>query len=197
MVRGILRLYLNKHIFMNRIGHVSTSIKLKRTIWNIVSLFLFRFLGTKLFRRWRIMILRIFGADIKWDSEVYSSVKIWAPWNLKMGHRACLGPDVICYNQDNVILEDDVVVSQYSYLCTASHDVNMLNTADNSLIIAPITIKEKAWIGSRAFIGLGVTIGKAAVVGATASVYKDIEDYHVVGGNPAKTIKIRTLNEKK
>ena len=197
MVRGILRLYLNKHIFMNRIGHVSTSIKLKRTIWNIVSLFLFRFLGTKLFRRWRIMILKIFGADIKWDSEVYSSVKIWAPWNLKMGHRACLGPDVICYNQDNVILEDDVVVSQYSYLCTASHDVNMLNTADNSLIIAPITIKEKAWIGSRAFIGLGVTIGKAAVVGATASVYKDIEDYHVVGGNPAKTIKIRTLNEKK
>lgn len=196
MVRGILRLYLNKHLFMNRIGHVSTSIKLKRTIWNIISLFLFRFLGTKLFRRWRIMLLKIFGADIKWDSEVYSSVKIWAPWNLKMGHRACLGPDVICYNQDNVILEDDVVVSQYSYLCTASHDVNMLNTADNSLIIAPITIKEKAWIGSRAFIGLGVTIGKAAVVGATASVYKDVEDYHIVGGNPAKTIKIRSLNEK-
>lgn len=196
MVRGILRLYLNKHLFMNRIGHVSTSIKLKRTIWNIVSLFLFRFLGTKLFRIWRIMLLKIFGADIKWDSEVYSSVKIWAPWNLKMGHRACLGPDVICYNQDKVILEDDVVVSQYSYLCTASHDVNMLNTADNSLIIAPITIKEKAWIGSRAFIGLGVTIGKAAVVGATASVYKDVEDYHIVGGNPAKTIKIRSLNEK-
>lgn len=195
MVRGILRLYLNKHLFMNRIGHVSTSIKLKRTIWNIISLFLFRFLGTKLFRRWRIMLLKIFGADIKWDSEVYSSVKIWAPWNLKMGHRACLGPDVICYNQDNVILEDDVVVSQYSYLCTASHDVNMLNTANNSLIIAPITIKEKAWIGSRAFIGLGVTIGKAAVVGATASVYKDVEDYHIVGGNPAKTIKIRSLNE--
>ena len=68
MVRGILRLYLNKHLFMNRIGHVSTSIKLKRTIWNIISLFLFRFLGTKLFRRWRIMLLKIFGADIKWDS---------------------------------------------------------------------------------------------------------------------------------
>lgn len=195
MVRWILRLYFNKYLFMNRIGHVSTSIKLKRAIWNIISLFLFRFWGTKLFRRWRIMLLKIFGADIKWDSEVYSSVKIWAPWNLKMGHRACLGPDVICYNQDNVILEDDVVVSQYSYLCTASHDVNMLNTADNSLIIAPITIKEKAWIGSRAFIGLGVTIGKAAVVGATASVYKDVEDYYIVGGNPAKTIKIRSLNE--
>lgn len=177
------------------VGYVSKFNKLNRAIWNITSILFFRPFGTKIFRKWRILILKIFGADIKWDSEVYCSVKIWAPWNLIIGHRACLGPDVICYNQDNVILEDDVVVSQYSYLCTASHDVNMLNTANDSLIIAPITIKEKAWIGSRAFIGLGVTIGKAAVVGATASVYKDVEDNHIVGGNPAKTIKIRHLNE--
>lgn len=182
--------------FQNRaIGYVSLDIKIKRSIWILISFFLFKPLGTKFFRKWRIFLLKMFGAKIQWDSEVYSSVKIWAPWNIKMGHRACLGPDVICYNQDNVILEDDVVVSQYSYLCTASHDVNMLNTANDSLIIAPITIKEKAWIGSRAFIGLGVTIGKAAVVGATASVYKDVEDNHIVGGNPAKTIKIRHLNE--
>lgn len=112
-----------------------------------------------------------------------------------MGHRACLGPEVICYNQDKVILEDDVVVSQYSYLCTASHDINMLNTANDSLITAPIWIKEKAWIASKVFIGLGVCIGKAAVVGATASVYKSVEDYQVVGGNPAKVIKTRNLND--
>lgn len=180
---------------MKNKGHVSLNTKIKRSVWNIAAFFLFRPFGTKVFRIWRIILLKMFGADLEWNSEVYSSVKIWAPWNLKMGHRACLGPDVICYNQDNVVLEDDVVVSQYSYLCTASHDVNMLNTAENSLIIAPITIKEKAWIGSRAFIGLGVTIGKAAVVGATASVYKDVEDYQIVGGNPAKTIKIRSLNE--
>lgn len=178
---------------LKSVGHITFSIKIKRTIWIVTSLFFFRPLGTKLFRIWRIMLLKLFGADIKWDSEVYSSVKIWAPWNLKMGHRACLGPNVICYNQDKVILEDDVVVSQYSYLCTASHDVDMLNTANDSLVIAPITIREKAWIGSKAFIGLGINVGKAAVVGATASVYKDIEDYHIVGGNPAKTIKIRHL----
>lgn len=172
---------------------VSLSVKVKRGIWNIVSFCLFKPFGTKIFRIWRITLLKLFGAQLQWDSEVYSSVKIWAPWNLQMGHRACLGPEVICYNQDKVILEDDVVVSQYSYLCTASHDVNMLNTANDSLIIAPIWIKEKAWIGSKAFIGLGVCIGKAAVVGATASVYKNVDDYHVVGGNPAKTLKIREL----
>lgn len=172
-------------------GHVTMSIKIKRAWWNIICVLFFRPFITKIFRKWRIAILKMFGAQIEWDAEVYSSVKIWAPWNLKMGHRACLGPEVICYNQDKVMLEDDVVVSQYSYLCTASHDINMLNTANNSLITAPIWIKEKAWIGSKAYIGLGVCIGKAAIVGATASVYKSVEDYHVVGGNPSKTIKIR------
>lgn len=185
---------MNKSIIINRPKKVYFNTKLRRAIWNIFYIFFFKFLGTKFFRLWRILILKLFGAQIEWDAEVYSSVKIWAPWNLQMGHRACLGPEVICYNQDKIILENDVVVSQYSYLCTASHDINMLNTANDSLVTAPIWIKEKAWIGSRAFIGLGVCIGKAAVVGATASVYKSIENYHVVGGNPAKTIKIRELH---
>lgn len=180
---------------IKKVGYVSLKVKMKRTIWIIISSFLFRPLGTKIFRKWRIFLLKMFGAKIQWDSEIYSSVKIWAPWKLKMGHRACLGPDVICYNQDWVVLEDDVVVSQYSYLCTASHDINMLNTADNSLITAPIVIKEKAWIGSKAYVGLGVSIGKAAVVGATASVYKSVDDFYVVGGNPAKLLKIRNLDK--
>lgn len=180
---------LTRHIS----GHVTLSVKLKRTTWNIACLFLFRPFPTKLFRPWRILLLKLFGANLRWDSEVYSSVRLWAPWNLVMGHRACLGPEVICYNQDKVVLEDDVVVSQYCYLCTASHDVSKLNTADDSLVTAPIWIKEKAWIGSKAFIGLGVCVGKAAVVGATASVYKNVEDYHIVGGNPAKIIKIREI----
>lgn len=174
-------------------GHVPLDIKIKRAIWNITAAIFFRPFITGFFRKWRIALLKLFGAKIEWDANVYASVKIWAPWNLQMGHRACLGPEVICYNQDKVILGDDVVVSQYSYLCTASHEINMLNTANESLITAPIWIKEKAWIGSKAFIGLGVCIGEAAVVGATASVYKSVEDYHVVGGNPAKTIKIRDL----
>lgn len=175
------------------IKKVCYKVKIKRGIWNFISLILFRPFGTKLFRTWRILLLKVFGANVKWDSEVYSSVKIWAPWNLKLGHRSCLGPEVICYNQDLITLEDDAIVSQYSYLCTASHDVNMLNTSTNSLIVAPIVIKEKAWVGSKSYIGLGVTIGKAAIVGATASVYKDVEDYNIVGGNPAKVLKIREL----
>ena len=174
-------------------GHVSGSIKIKRVVWNITAAFLFRPFITPVFRKWRIALLRLFGAKVEWDANVYASVKIWAPWMLQMGHRACLGPEVICYNQDWVVLENEAVISQYSYLCTAGHDVNMMNTADKSLITAPIILKSKSWIGARSFIGMGVEIGEGAVVGATASVYKSVEPWCVVGGNPAKVIKKRTL----
>lgn len=174
-------------------GHVSGSIKIKRVVWNIAAAFLFRPFITPVFRKWRIALLRLFGAKVEWDANVYASVKIWAPWMLQMGHRACLGPEVICYNQDWVVLEDEAVVSQYSYLCTAGHDVNMMNTADKSLITAPIILKSKSWIGARSFIGMGVEIGEGAVVGATASVYKSVEPWSVVGGNPCKIIKMRKL----
>lgn len=65
------------------------------------------------------------------------------------GHRACLGPEVICYNQDWVVLEGDAIVSQYSYLCTAGHDVDHANMADCGLITAPIVLRRGAWVGSR------------------------------------------------
>ena len=174
-------------------GYVPKSIKIKRVVWNITAAFLFRPFITPVFRKWRIALLRLFGAKVEWDANVYASVKIWAPWMLQMGHRACLGPEVICYNQDWVVLEDETVVSQYTYLCTAGHDVSMMNSADKSLITAPIILKCKSWIGARSFIGMGVEIGEGAVVGATASVYKSVEPWSVVGGNPCKIIKMRKL----
>lgn len=175
------------------VGRVSMTNKIVRALWNIVWVILFRPFGTKLFLPWRLFLLKLFGAKVHWDSGVYCSTKIWAPWNLALGHNACLGPDVICYNQAMVTLEDNVTVSQYSYLCTAGHESDKMNTADAGLIIAPITLKKGVWVGTRAFIGMGVVVGENAIVGATASVFKDVEPMTIVGGNPAKLIKNREV----
>lgn len=174
-------------------GRVPVGVKLRRAVWNVAAAVLFRPFATPVFGKWRIALLKLFGARVEWDSYVYSSVRIWAPWLLRMGHRACLGPEVICYNQDWVVLDDDAVVSQYGYLCTAGHDTSMMNTADRSLITAAIVLRRGAWTGARAFVGMGVEIGEGAIVGATASVYKNVEPWAVVGGNPAKLIKMRKI----
>ena len=120
---------------------------------------------------------------------VYESTEIWFPRNLKMEKGSCLGPHVICYNQALVILKENATVSQYACLCTAGHEISDVNNAKTSLITAPITIEKDAWVAMKAYIGMGVNIGERSIVGATASVYKDVEAFSVVGGNPANLIK--------
>jgi len=174
-------------------GHVSLSNKFARSLWNVVYVLLFRPFGTKFFLPWRLFLLKAFGAKVYWDSGVYSTTKIWAPWNLDLGHNAWLGPHVICYNQALVKLEDDVTISQYSYICTAGHKTDVTNSFDEGLVVSQISFGKASWVGARAFVGMGVEIGEYAIVGATASVYKDVEPYSIVGGNPAKVIKRRII----
>ena len=73
--------------------------KIGRLIWNIIFPILFRPFGSRLFKKWRVLVLKCFGVKIEWSSHVYASVKIWAPWNLEIGAYSSLGPQVDCYNQ--------------------------------------------------------------------------------------------------
>jgi len=105
-----------------------------------------------------------------------------------MENGACLGPNVDCYNVDIIHLKENSLVSQKTYLCTASHDIV---GEGFKLITAPIVIEKNAWVAADAFVGMGVTIGENSVVGARSSVFKDVPPNVIVGGNPAKTIRIR------
>ena len=62
------------------------------------------------------------------------------------------------------------------------------------LLHSPIVMQDHSWVAAEAFIGPGVTIGEGAVVGARAAVFRDVEAWSVVGGNPAKFLKKRVIN---
>jgi putative colanic acid biosynthesis acetyltransferase WcaF len=64
------------------------------------------------------------------------------------------------------------------------------------LIVSTITIDKNAWVGTRAYINMGINIGEGAIVGATASVFKAVEPWTIVGGNPARIIKNRVIKNK-
>ena len=103
-----------------------------------------------------------------------------------MGEGSCLGDHVRCYSVDLVVLESHATVSQYSFLCTAGHDYR---EPDMPLTSAPIRIGRRAWVAADVFVGPGVTIGERAIVGARASVFRDVDPWTVVGGNPARVIR--------
>ena len=146
----------------------------------------------KVCHAWRRFLLRAFGAKIGRGVHVHSSARIWAPWNLEMGDYSCLSFDVDCYSVAAIRIGSHVTISQYSFLCTASHDFEQPNMP---LITAPIAIGEGAWIAADVFIAPGVTIGEGAVVGARSSVFNYVQPRVVVAGNPARLLKHRVLKE--
>jgi len=160
-----------------------------RALWGLVWLFLFR-PTPRLFRPWRRFLLRLFGAKIGRKAKVAPSVSIWAPWNLEMDECSSLSDHVVCYNVGKVRLGKSAVVSQYSKLCAASHDISR---RDFPLQTGPITIEEYAWVGMDSFIAMGVTVGAYAVVGSRSTVIKNVEPRTVVGGSPARFIKQREI----
>lgn len=166
--------------------------QLMRLLWSIVwGIFAYP-LPRSMGNAWKRFLLCLFGAKIDSTAVVYSSAKVYYPANLIMERYACLASDVDCYNVAPIKIGANSTVSQGAYLCTASH-----NIADPliPLITAPIVIEDQSWVAAGAFIGMGVTIGQGAVVGARAAVFKDVEPWTVVGGNPAKFIKKRVIKE--
>jgi putative colanic acid biosynthesis acetyltransferase WcaF len=107
-----------------------------------------------------------------------------------MGEYACLSEFVDCYCVDRIRVGAHATVSQYAFLCTASHDVQ---DPHMRLIKAPITIGDGAWVCAGTYVGMGITIGEGAVAAARAVVVKDVPPWTVVGGNPARFIKRREL----
>lgn len=165
---------------------------LKRIIWLVINKTIFRcIIGRKLFFI-RNFLLRRFGAQLPDRVLIYSTCDIYAPWNLEVGRYSCLGPKTEIYNKDKITIGANTVISQGSYLCSASHDISSLQLP---LITKPINIGSRVWIAADTFIGPGVTIGEGAVVGARAAVFRDVESWTVVGGNPAKFIKKREIIE--
>lgn len=157
----------------------------RRIVWVGFNALLFPLLPSRL----RNFVLRAFGASIG-CSLIYRSVRIHAPWNLKIGDWSCIGPHVDIYNKDFVTIGSHTVVSQGAYLCTASHDVSSPRMA---LKTAPIVLGDSVWVAARAIVLPGVTIGEGGVAGCAAVVTKDIAPWTVVGGNPACEIKKRSI----
>lgn len=106
-----------------------------------------------------------------------------------MGEHSTLGPEVKLHFGKTVIGKK-VTISQRTYLCSATHEINSINVP---FVSGTIIIKDFAWVAAEAFIMTNVTIGEGAIVGARAAVFKNVDDWTIVGGNPAKYLKKRNV----
>src|SRR6516164_290595 len=99
------------------------------------------------------------------------------------------GDDVTLYSVAEISVGSHSVISQEAYLCAGTHDYRDVSFR---FVRAPISIAGECWIGARAFIGPGVEVGHAAVIGAGSIVMKSVDAETIVAGNPAKFVDRRT-----
>ncbi|NCW27560.1 MAG: hypothetical protein EBV83_04595, partial [Verrucomicrobia bacterium] len=94
--------------------------KLGRGLWGLVHP-LFRW-SPGPWRCWRNFLLRMFGAEVGKNVHIDPSVKIFIPWNLKIGDWSSVGFDALLYNLGPLTVGEKVTISQRVHLCGGSHN---------------------------------------------------------------------------
>ena len=165
----------------------------------IVRQVLWYFVGQPLLRSWlipfsrvKVVVLRTFGASIGRGVRIKPGVKVKFPWRLTVGHHCWLGEDLWIDNLAEVRIGAHCCLSQGVYLCTGSHDWSR-DTFD--LIIGPITIHDHAWIGAKAVVAPGLTVGEGAVLGLGSVATKSLDPWTIYLGSPAQSARQRPRAE--
>lgn len=130
------------------------------------------------------------------NSYVRPHVTCVSTEKISIGNNVTLRPFTMLFAEGfdkiNIEIYDNVLIGSGVHIYVANHefrDVGKLIIDQGHSISKKVVVKEGAWLGANAIILPGVTIGRNSVVGAGSIVTKDVPDYTVVAGNPAKIIK--------
>jgi maltose O-acetyltransferase len=110
-------------------------------------------------------------------------------YNIHIGENFFANFDCVILDVCEVRIGENCFMAPGVHIYTAAHPIHPLERIAGPEFGKPVTIGNNCWIGGRAVINPGVTIGKNVVVASGSVVIKDVPDNVVVGGNPARIIK--------
>jgi putative colanic acid biosynthesis acetyltransferase WcaF len=164
--------------------------RLKQLAWYLVNAIFFKN-PFSLFSGWKTGLLRFFGAHIGQGVVVKPVVNIKYPWKLQVGDHSWIGEEVWIDNLSEVIIGNNVTLSQGCLLLTGSHD-HTLTTFD--FLSNPITLEDGVWIGAKAIVTGGITCRTHSILGAGSVAEKELAPYTIYKGNPAVPVLKRLIN---
>lgn len=133
----------------------------------------------------RRLFYRLGGIIIGRGSTIHMGARFYNPWNIVIGQDSIIGEGTVLDGRGRLTIGNHVDIASEVMIYNSQHDVE---SEDFHATCAPVMIGDYVFIGPRAIILPGVKIGKGAVIGAGAVVTKDVADFSIVGGVPAKVI---------
>lgn len=140
----------------------------------------------------RRFFYRAAGVKIGKGSTIHTGARFYMPSGIKIGKDSIIGEGVVLDGRADLIIGDHVDMASEVMIYNAEHDVHDEHFKP---IMGKVTIDDYVFIGPRAIILPGITIGRGAVIGAGAVVTKDVAPFKIVGGVPAKEIGERKNKE--
>jgi putative colanic acid biosynthesis acetyltransferase WcaF len=131
--------------------------------------------------KFKVAILRLFGAAVGSNVYIKPRVNIHFPWNLDLGDNTWVGEEVFICNFARVKIGKNCCISQRAFVCSGNHDYR---TASMAYRNEPIEIQDGCWVGAMAFVGPGVVMETDSVISAGSFATSRILAATVYAGNP-------------
>lgn len=138
----------------------------------------------------KVFILKIFAAKVGKSVVIKPNVKIKYPWKLFLGNHVWIGENVWIDNLDNVVIGNNVCISQGAFLLCGNHNYKKESF---DLITKPITLEDGVWVGAKSTVLPGVIAKSHSILSAGSVTSKNLEPYGIYKGNPAEKVSIRTI----
>jgi acetyltransferase-like isoleucine patch superfamily enzyme len=146
--------------------------------------------------RWGLY--RVLFSELKSFCTIYPGVYLTHTYGLKVGRGFSPNSGALIDARGGIEIGDHVMIGPYAVIVSSNHAFKQISVPMSTLdhVMAPVRIGNDVWIGAHVVITGGVTIGNGVIVSAGAVVTKDVGDYQIVGGVPARIMGDRTIGNR-
>lgn len=174
-------------LFDSEIGLDRGASKVKEMLWYVTKVVFF-LSAIPYPSKFKVFLLKSFGAKVGKGLVIKPRVNIHFPWKLIVGDNCWIGEEVFLLNFELLTIGNNVCISQKVFVCGGNHDYKDPTMPYRNGVIV---LEDGSWVGASSFVGPNVKIGINTIVSVGSVVTKSLPENGVFSGNPLQLVKER------